>query len=61
MNEYNNLLFPIDLVLDQAMVRRKGKRIRVQIKSETPGADLYLSGLAIRATPVGNFDLSDKF
>ena len=61
VNEYNNLLFPIDLVLDQAMVRRKGKRIRVQIKSETPGADLYLSGLAIRATPVGNFDLSDKF
>ncbi len=61
VNQYNNLLFPIDLVLDQAMVRRKGKRIRVQIKSETPGADLYLSGLSIRATPVGNFDLSDKF
>lgn len=61
VNEYNDLLFPIDLVLDQAMVRRKGKRIRVQIKSETPGADLYLSWLSIRATPVGNFDLSDKF
>ena len=61
VNEYNDLLFPIDLVLDQAMVRRKWKRIRVQIKSETPGADLYLSWLSIRATPVGNFDLSDKF
>lgn len=61
VNQYNDLLFPIDLVLDQAMVRRKGKRIRVQIKSETPGADLYLSGLSIRATPVWNFDLSDKF
>lgn len=58
---YNNYLFPIDLVLDQAMVRRKGKRIRVQVKSETPWADLYLSWLSLRATPVGNFDLSDKF
>lgn len=58
---YRRLLFPIDLVLDQGMVRRKGKRIRVQIKSQTPWADLYLSGLSIRATPIGHFDLSDKF
>ena len=58
---YRKLLFPIDLVLDQGMVRRKGKRIRVQIKSQTPWADLYLSGLSIRATPIGHFDLSDKF
>ena len=58
---YNKLLFPIDLVLDQWMVRRKGKRIRVQIKSKTPWADLYLSWLSIRVTPIGHFDLSDKF
>lgn len=59
--QYDNLLFPIDLVLDQGLVRRKWKRIRVQIKSATPGADLTLSWLSIRATPLGNFDLSDKF
>lgn len=59
--KYDRYLFPIDLVLDQGMVRRKGKRIRVQVKSECPGSDLYLSWLAIRATPIGNFDLSDKF
>jgi len=59
--QYNRLLFPIDLVLDQWMVRRKWKRIRVQIKSKTPWADLYLSWLSLRVTPIGHFDLSDKF
>ena len=59
--KYRRLLFPIDLVLDQWMVRRKWKRIRVQVKSKTPWADLYLSGLSIRATPIWHFDLSDKF
>ena len=59
--KYRKLLFPIDLVLDQWMVRRKWKRIRVQIKSKTPWADLYLSWLSLRATPIGHFDLSDKF
>lgn len=59
--KYDRYLFPIDLVLDQWMVRRKGKRIRVQVKSECPGSDLYLSWLSVRATPIGNFDLSDKF
>lgn len=58
---YNNLLFPIDLVLDQGLIRRKWKRIRVQVKSATPGADITLSWLSIRAIPLWNFDLSDKF
>lgn len=59
--QYNNYLFPVDIVLDQALVRRKWKRIRVQIVSKTTGADLYLSWLSIRATPLWHFDLSDKF
>jgi len=59
--QYQNLLFPMDLVLDQWLVRRKWKRIRVQIKSKTPWADLTLSWLSIRAIPLWDFDLSDKF
>lgn len=58
---YDNLLFPFDIVLDQSMVRRKGKRIRVQVKSECPWSDLYLSWLAIDAVAIWNFDLSDKY
>lgn len=59
--KYDNLLFPMDLVLDQWLVRRKWKRIRVQIKSKAPWADLTLSWLSIRAIPLWDFDLSDKF
>ena len=59
--EYDRLLFPLDLVLDQSMVRKKGKRLRVKIECSTPGADLYLSGLSIEATPLWHFDLADKY
>lgn len=59
--EYDRLLFPMDLVLDQSMVRKKGKRIRVKIECATPGADLYLSGLAIQAKQLWHFDLADKY
>lgn len=58
---YDHLLFPFDIVLDQWMVRRKGKRIRVQIKSVCPWSDLYLSWLSIDAVAIWNFDLSDKY
>ena len=50
--DYDRMLFPIDLVLDQSMVRKKGKRIRIKVECATPGADLYLSGLSIEATPL---------
>lgn len=59
--EYDRLLFPMDLVLDQSMIRKKGKRIRLKIECATPGADLYLSGLAIQAKQLGHFDLADKY
>lgn len=59
--EYDRLLFPLDLVLDQSMVRKKGKRLRVKIECSTPGADLYLSGLSLEATPLWHFDLADKY
>lgn len=59
--EYDRFLFPLDLVLDQSMVRKKGKRIRVKIECATPWADLYLSGLAIQAKQLGHFDLADKY
>lgn len=59
--DYDRMLFPLDLVLDQSMIRKKGKRIRFKIECATPGADLYLSGLSIEATPLGHFDLADKY
>ncbi len=59
--EYDRMLFPFDLVLDQSMIRKKGKRIRLKIECSTPGADLYLSGLSIQAKPLGHFDLADKY
>lgn len=59
--EYDRLLFPMDLVLDQSMIRKKGKRIRLKIECAIPGADLYLSGLAIQAKQLGHFDLADKY
>jgi hypothetical protein len=51
----------MDLVLDQSMIRKKGKRIRLKIECAIPGADLYLSGLAIQAKQLGHFDLADKY
>ena len=59
--DYDRMMFPFDLILDQSMVRKKGKRIRVKIECATPGADLYLSGLSIEATPLWHFDLADKY
>ena len=59
--KYDRYLFPFDLVLDQSMIRKKWKRIRVKIECATPGADLYLSGLSIEATPLWHFDLADKY
>ena len=59
--EYDRLLFPMDLVLDQSMIRKKGKRIRLKIECSVPGADLYLSWLAIQATQLWHFDLADKY
>ena len=59
--DYDRKLFPLDLVLDQSMVRKKGKRIRIKVECATPGADLYLSGLSIEATPLWHFDLADKY
>lgn len=67
----NEKIYPFELVLDQWMVRKKGKRIRIRITAKSsndgePGLDpyanrFYLDELRIDAVSTGNYELSDKF
>lgn len=53
---------PFEFVADVGMVRRKGKRIRIQITCTGTSANkFYLDELWIDAVATGNYELSDKF
>ena len=59
MMEFN--LMPFDYVADQWKIRKKGKRIRLQIVCNRVWANFCLNSLAINAEAIGLFELSDKF
>jgi hypothetical protein len=59
MKEMN--LMPFDYVADQWKIRKKGKRIRLQIIANTVGNNFCLNNLAFNAEAIGKFELNDKF
>ena len=52
---------PFDYVADQWKVRKKWKRIRIQIKANRLYQNFYLDYLDIEAEATGNYELNDKF
>lgn len=55
-------IFPFQYVVDQWMLRQKGKRIRIQVKCTSTSANkFFFDGLFIDAVATGNYELSDKF
>lgn len=52
---------PFDYVADQGKVRKKWKRIRIQIKANRLYQNFYLDYLDIEAEATGNYELNDKF
>jgi hypothetical protein len=59
MKEVN--LMPFDYVADQGKIRKKWKRIRLQIIANTVWNNFCLNNLAFNAEAIGKFELSDRF
>lgn len=55
-------IYPFEMVCDQGMLRKKGKRIRIQITCTSTSINkFFLDELRIDALGTGNYELSDKF